>query len=161
MEFQIGDQVVHPIHGVGIIKTFSKQIFFSEQAQSYYQVDIETAMVWVPISEEGTSVLRKVAPKASLNECRKLLRQHPVPLDQDRRIRGLQVARLLKDRMLPALCETVRDLTAHSKKKPLGITENELLKKTVKALTNEWAASDGVTVQAALAEIESLLHAGN
>lgn len=158
MQFQIGDQVVHPIHGVGTVKTVSEQVFFGEKVQLYYQVAVQTATVWVPSDKQGSSILRKVAPKESLNECRKLLKQHPGSLDHDRRVRVVEVTRLLKDKMLPALCETVRDLTAFSRQKPLGVTENELLKKTFKALCDEWAAADGVTVRTALDEIESLLH---
>ena len=161
MQFQIGDKVVHPVHGVGTIKTFSKQEFFGDQTKEYYQVIAGTATVWVPINDQGFTVLRKIAPKESLNECRRLLRRHPVALDRDRKIRGLELAHLLKDRKLPDLCETVRDLQAHSQQKPLGSTESELLRKTLKALSEEWAACDGVTASTAMGEIESLLHEGH
>jgi RNA polymerase-interacting CarD/CdnL/TRCF family regulator len=80
LPFLGGDQVVHPAHGVGIIKTFSKQLFFGDQTQSYYLFTFLKTTVWIPI---------------------------------------------------PALCETVRYLTAHSQQKPLGIIESELLNKTV------------------------------
>lgn len=157
MQFQIGDRVVHPVHGVGTIKTFSKQLFLGEKAHEYYQVIAGKATVWVPVNDQGFTVLRKVAPKESLDECRGLLRQRPIPLDRDCKIRELEIARLLKDKLLPALCETVRDLTARSRQTPLGRVEGELLKKTFKALCDEWAASDGVSVETALGEIESLL----
>lgn len=161
MQFQIGDRVVHPVHGVGTIKTFSKQLFIGEKVQEYYQVIAGTATVWVPINDQGSTVLRKIAAKESLNECRRLLKRHPGPLDRDRKIRGLELAQLLKDKLLPALCETVRDLKAYSQQTHLGITESELLKKTFKALCDEWAASDGVTAKIALGEIESLLQQGS
>ena len=157
MQFQIGDRVVHPVHGVGIIKTFSKQLIFGEKSHEYYQVIAGKATLWVPINDQGSTVLRKIAPKGSLNECRKLLRRNPVPLNRDRKIRELELAHLLKDKLLPALCETVRDLQAHSRQTPLGRIEGDLFKKTFKALCDEWAASDGVTPQTALGEIESLL----
>ncbi|MBI5305720.1 MAG: hypothetical protein HY868_26565 [Chloroflexi bacterium] len=159
MQFQIGDMVVHPVHGVGTIMTFSKQQLF-EKAYDYYQVIAGNVTVWVPINDQGTTVLRKIASKESLNECRKLLRRRPVPLDRDRKIREVEIAHLLKGRLLPALCETVRDLKAHSQQKPLGRIEGELLKKAFKALCDEWAASDGVTPKTALGEIESLLQEG-
>lgn len=156
MQFHVGDKVVHPVHGVGTIKTFSQQSFFGE-TRAYYEVVAGTATLWVPSNERGFSVLRKVAPKGSLVECRRLLKQHPVPLDRDRKIRELEIARLLKGKLLPALCETVRDLTAHSRQTPLGRIEGDLLKRTFKALCDEWAASDDVTPQTALGEIASLL----
>jgi CarD family transcriptional regulator len=160
VQFQIGDRVVHPVHGVGTVKTFSKQVFFGDKTQDYYQVIAGTATVWVPVNDQGSTVLRKIAAKESLNECRRLLKRHPIPLDRDRKVRGLELAHLLKDKSLPDLCETVRDLQAHSHQMPLGVIESDLLKKTFKALCDEWAASDNVTSSIALGEIESLLQQG-
>jgi CarD family transcriptional regulator len=161
MQFHVGDKVVHPVHGVGTIKTFSKELFSGARTQDYYQVTAGKATLWVPVNEQGSTVMRKIAPKESLNECRRLLRHQPVPLDRDRKIRGVEIARLMKDKLLPALCETVRDLQAHSQQTPLGRTESDLLKKIFKALCDEWAAADGVTSQTALGEIESLLQEGH
>jgi RNA polymerase-interacting CarD/CdnL/TRCF family regulator len=161
LQFQIGDMVVHPVYGVGTIKTFSKQLFAGEQSHEYYQVIAGKSTLWVPINDQGSTVLRKIAAKGSLNECRKLLKRNPVPLNRDRKIRELEIARLLKDRLLPALCETVRDLQAHSRQTPLGRIEGDLLKKTFKALCDEWAAAEGVTTLAALGEIESLIQEGH
>jgi CarD family transcriptional regulator len=155
MQFRVGDRVVHPIHGVGIVKTFSK-----EEAHDYYQVATGTATVWVPINAEGHAGLRKIAPKESLNECRKLLRGRPVPLEKNRQLRQLEIVKRLKDSLLPELCGMVRDLRARSRDKPLGITEDNLLRKIYKALGDEWAAVDGVPTQTALHEIESLLQEG-
>jgi CarD family transcriptional regulator, regulator of rRNA transcription len=157
MQFQIGDQVVHPVYGVGTIKTLSKQRFAGERMRQYYEVATGGPIVWVPINEQGSTVLRRIALKQSLAECRQLLSSAPVLMDKDRKIRQLEIATRLQGGLLPALCEMVRDLRAQSQRKPLGITEDNLLRKTFKALCDEWAASDGVTAQTALHEIESLL----
>ena len=157
MQFQIGDQVVHPVYGVGTIRTLTKQRFGGEKMRQYYEVATSGPVVWVPINEQGATVLRGIASKQSLGGCRQLLSSDPVPLDKDRKIRQLEIATRLKGGLLPALCEMVRDLRAQSQRKPLGITEDNLLRKTYKALCDEWAASDGVTAQTALHEIESLL----
>ena len=157
MQFQIGDQVVHPVYGVGTVKTLTKQRFAGEKMRQYYEVATGGPTVWVPINEQGSTVLRKIALKKSLGACRQLLSSDPIPLDKDRKTRQLEIAMRLKGGLLPALCEMVRDLRAQSQRRPLGITEDDLLRKTFKALCDEWAASDGVTAQTALHEIESLL----
>ncbi len=157
MHFQIGDQVVHPVYGVGTVKTLTKQRFAGEKMRQYYEVATGGPIVWVPINEQGSTVLRGIASKHSLSECRRLLKGHPIPLDTDRKKRQLEIADRLKGSLLPALCEMVRDLRAQSQRKPLGVTEDNLLRKTFKALCDEWAASDGVTAQTAIDEIESLL----
>jgi CarD family transcriptional regulator len=161
MQFRVGDRVVHPIHGVGVVKTFSKQQGSGVDEHDYYQVTTGSATVWVPINAEGFAGLRKIAPKESLPECRKLLKGRPVPLEKNRQLRQLEIAKRLKGSLLPELCGMVRDLRARSRDKPLGITEDNLLRKIYKALGDEWAAVDGVPTQTALHEIESLLQEGN
>ncbi len=160
MQFQVGDKVVHPVYGVGVVTAFTQQQLLGDKTQAYYQVIARTTTILVPINDQGFTVLRKIAPKASLNECRKLLKGRPIPLNQDRKLRELELANHLKDRLLPALCETVRDLSAYGKQKTLGATASNLLKRSLQALCDEWAASDGVTAQTALCEIESLLQQG-
>ncbi len=157
MQFQIGDQVVHPVHGVGTVANFSKQRFAGAKAQRYYVVTSRRFTVWAPVNEQGLSVLRGVASKNSLKSCRRLLKSPPVPLGKNPQMRKREIAHRLKDRLLPSLCRLVRDLRAESRQKPLGPAESELLQKTFQALSDEWAASDGVTSQSALVEIESLL----
>ena len=78
-------------------------------------------------------------------------------LDRDHKRRQYEIADRLKGGLLPAKCEMVRDLRAQSQVKPLGITDDALLRKTFKAVCDEWAASDGVTAHSALQEIELLL----
>lgn len=160
MEFQIGDQVVHPIHGVGTVKTVSTQSFTVGQLRQYYEVVAGGLTVWVPVDDQGTTVLRGITPKGSLHECRRLLSSRPVPFDASPKIRQLELAERLKGGLLPALCQTVRDLSASGTHRTLPATEGRLLKRISKALCDEWAASAGVRAQDALSEIEGLLQAG-
>ena len=157
MQFQIGDQVVHPVHGVGTITTFSTQRFVGAIARHYYEVTHPRATVWVPVDEKGQTVLRGIASKGSLKGCRKMLKGAPVPLSKNRQLRQNAIAHHLAGRSLLSLCRIVRDLRAESHQKPLGSIEGELLHKTFQAVCDEWAASAGVTSQFALTEIESLL----
>jgi CarD family transcriptional regulator len=157
MQFQVGDQVVHPVHGVGTITAFSKQRFIGAIARSYYEVTYRSATVWVPVNEQGQSVLRGIASKNSLKSCRRLLKSPPVPLVKNRQQRQREIAQRMGARSLLSLCRIVRDLSAAGREKPLGSIESNLLHKTFQALCEEWAASDGVTSKLALDEIESLL----
>ena len=157
MQFQIGEQVVHPVYGVGTVKARTRQRFGGETLRQYYEVATGGPVVWVPIDEHGSTVLRGIASKSSLGECRRLLTSHPMLLDRDRKRRQFEIADRLKGGLLPAKCEMVRDLRAQSQVKPLGITDDTLLRKTFKAVCDEWAASEGVTAHSALQEIELLL----
>ena len=85
----------------------------------------------------------------------------PIPFNSDRPTRQIEITTRLKGGLLPALCVTVRDLRARSKGIPLGATENALLKRVLKAVCDEWAASKGITIHAAEREVEDLLQGGS
>lgn len=150
---------MHPVHGVGTVKTLSKQNFNGDKAQSYYEVTNPRITVWVPIDEQGATVLREVASKDSLKSCRKLLKSRPIPLGKNPKTRKREIESRSEEKLLPSLCKLVRDLWAESQQKPLGRVEGDLFRKKFKALCDEWAASEGVPFQTALNEIESLLQA--
>lgn len=161
MTFQIGDRVVHPIHGVGTVKTLSEQQFGRAPMRRYYEVTTAGPTVWVPIDEQGHAELREIATKSSLAECRDLLLGDPIPFDSNREIRQLEIATRLKGGLLPVLCKMVRDLRARDWGVALGVAEKDLLRKISKSLCDEWAASDGVSPAKAFHEIEDLLREGS
>ncbi len=160
MQFQVGDYVVHPVHGVGTIKTVSTQAFSAGQTRRYYEVATSGPTVWVPMDEQGATVLRGVAPRQVLRECRRLLSSDPVALNKNHQLRQLEIAARLKEGSLPSLCAAVRDLRARSAHTPLGAAEERMLRRLYKALCEEWAASEGVSAPAAEREIETLLKGG-
>ncbi len=160
MQFAIGDQVVHPLHGVGTVKALSRQRFGTGVTRQYYEVVTDGPTLWVPIDADGLTVLRGIASKHTLNECRHLLSNDPRPFDTNHRLRQVEIAARLKGGLLPALCEMVRDLRARGARAPLPATEERVLRRIYKALGDEWAAAEGVSARAALKEIESLQQDG-
>jgi len=160
MQFEIGDQVVHPFYGVGIVKTLTAQQFGGAATREYYEVAADGITVWVPIDEQGLTVLRGIDSKHLLAECRQLLSSDPVVLERNPHMRQLEIATRLKGGLLPALCEMVRDLRARSSQAPLGQTEDRVLRRIFKVLCGEWAAAAGLSAQAAEREIENLLREG-
>ncbi len=157
MEFQIGDRVVHPVHGVGTVKAITRDQFTGQKTRQYYEVAADSSTVWVPIGDEGVTVLRAIAPKASLTKCRRLLKSEPLPLNKDFRQRQLEISTRLKGGRMPDICEMVRDLRARSREMTLNAAEDALLRRISKALCDEWAACEGVSSAVALQEIEGLL----
>ncbi len=157
MRFQVGDQVVHPVYGVGTVKACTEQQFAGDETRRYYQVVTSGPTLWVPIDGQGGTVLRGIASRSTLDECRKLLISTPVAFDRNRKVRQMEIAARMKDGSLPSLCTMIRDLTAQRWAKSLGTNEERLLEKATKALSEEWAASAGVSPVNALREIEGLL----
>lgn len=160
MPFQVDDQVVHPGHGTGHIVGLVTKRFFDAEARLYYEIAIQNSTVWVPVDSGPADGLRLVTPKRELARFRNILRSRPAPLTADQRQRRLDLQTQLRTGSLQAVCEVVRDLTAHGWRKPLREAEAATLRKAREGLCQEWAAAEGVSVQRAAEEVDALLLEG-
>ena len=157
MPFKVDEFVVHPTHGVGHIVRLEEKRFFGEESCLYYEVATQNSIVWVPVEADKAVGLRQLTAKYDLARYRSLLKSRPTPLNQDHRKRHLELGDRLKQGSFQAVCEVVRDLTAHGWRKPLSEGGAALLRQIRENLCREWAASDGVSLAEAIQEVESLL----
>jgi len=157
MQFNVGDVVVHPAHGVGRIVKLEEKRLFGAEARLYYELSTAKSTVWVPVEGNLTAALRPVTSKNALAHYRNLLKSRSAALDKDHRQRNLELNARLKDGSFQAVCAVIRDLTAHGWKTPLNDGDAALLRKTRENCYQEWAAAAGVQVTQASQEIEALL----
>jgi len=156
MTFKVGDQVVHPQHGVGYIVNLEDREFEPGVARRYYEISILGSTVWVPM-DLSISGLRKLARKGEIALCREILESHPSPLGGDTRSRQSELASRLKQGSIHTQCEIVRDLYAYGEhKSPYG-TIAGFYRQTQNVLCQEWAIVEGVTLPEAVEEVSSLL----
>ncbi|HAV76873.1 MAG TPA: hypothetical protein DCX53_05905 [Anaerolineae bacterium] len=155
--FKIGEQVVHPQHGVGKVIKLDDRAFGSGVKRQYYEISIPGgSTVWVPL-DPPTFGLRKLADKRVIAQCRKILSSHPSPLADDARVRQSELAARLKEGTLTAQCEVVRDLYAYGEHKSLYGTIANFFRTTQDVLYQEWALVEKITVAEAAQEISALL----
>ncbi|HSM72423.1 MAG TPA: CarD family transcriptional regulator [Anaerolineales bacterium] len=158
MTFEIGDQVVHPQHGVGKIVKVDDRAFGSDVTRKYYEVSIEGtgSTLWVPLDPPSYG-LRKLATKKDIDECRKVLASQPEPLSDDARSRQSNLAERLKEGKISVQCEVVRDLYAFGEHKSLYGTIANFFRQTQDVLCEEWALVEGIPLAEAVQEVTSLL----
>ncbi len=157
MQFRVGDKVFHPVHGVGQIATVEMKNFVGNISRLYYQIASEKSTAWIPVEVQETVGLRLLTTKRDLARFRTLLKSRPAPLTNDHGRRRLEIAKRLKEGSLQVMCEAVRDLVARGWHKPLSTTEAASLRNVREAVSQEWAAADGVSITDADREIEALL----
>src|SRR5688572_434365 len=96
MTFEVGDQVVHPQHGLGQVVKLEAREFDSGVTRQYYEISMPAgSTVWVPV-DLGTAGLRKPAERSDIDRCRKILASRPVPLADDSRFRQANLSARLK-----------------------------------------------------------------
>jgi RNA polymerase-interacting CarD/CdnL/TRCF family regulator len=159
MTFQVGDQVIHPRHGLGQVTGLAVKQFVEGEKRPFYEIAFPGSTLWVPLNLANTGI-RRLTEKSEVASCRRVLQAHAVPLNADFRSRQIELKDHLKEGTLTARCEVVRDLTAYSWHKPLNGAAAVFLQNTLDVLYQEWATVEGITPAEATSEIESLLEKG-
>jgi RNA polymerase-interacting CarD/CdnL/TRCF family regulator len=159
MSFKIGDRVVHPRHGLGHVKHLAVKQFVQGEKRPFYEISFPDSTLWVPFNL-STSGIRKLTGKSEIASCRSLLKSPATALNADPRLRQKELSDHLKLGTLTAHCEVVRDLAAHGWNKPLGGAMSAFLKATQDVLCQEWAEVEGISLEQASEEVESLLEIG-
>jgi RNA polymerase-interacting CarD/CdnL/TRCF family regulator len=157
MQYKLGDFVVHPNHGVGKIVRIEEKQFFEAEPSLYYEISIRNGTVWVPVKEASAADLRTVVKKKDLSHFRNYLKSPPIVLDTDYRKRQAEISARLREGTFEIMCEVVRDLTAHSWKKPLSEGDAALLHKVQENLCYEWSVAEGIPLEDAHREVETIL----
>ena len=155
MLFNVGDWVVHPLHGVGqVISLERKQL--AKEAQLYYEIAIFKGTLWVPVDMPLVG-LRGVTTKGDLPRYRRVLKSSPGLLNKDYHQRRGELQERLRQGTFQGKCEVVRDLTAYGWPKRLSEVDAALLRRARDSLCQEWATAEAVTVVEATQEVEALL----
>jgi len=157
MRYKVGDYVVHLAHGMGQIANLEKKQLFGGEARLYYEVVTQKSTVWVPVESATEGTLRSLTAKSELAHYQQILKRKPEALNADRRLRQVELNDRLKQGSFQAICEVVRDLTAHGWRKPLSDADAALLRRISDNLCQEWAAAAGVTVAEANQQVNALM----
>jgi len=158
VKFAIGDKVVHPHHGVGVVAGLEEKQFKPNAARLYYVVSIPNTTLWVPV-DLSLSGLRKLSLKGELEHCQQVLQDTPRALTTGKDLLTNLSVRIKQGRLI-AQCEVVRDLSALGWQKPLYDSLAEFQRTILNVLCQEWAAVKGITQAEASYEIIGLLQKG-
>jgi len=156
MDFKIGDQVVHPKYGLGIVRNVEDREFEPGVMRRYYEISMPGTTLWVSL-EMPTFGLRKLTVRSEISRCRIILASDPAPLIENARDRQTEMADRLKLGTIAAHCEVVRDLYAYFADKPSSGRIGGFLQVVQNVLCQEWAAVEGVALLDAVEEIRVLL----
>ena len=154
--FQVGDQVIHWVYGLGEIIQIEEKVLSGHTGQ-YYVVQIRDLTLWVPINETGEHCLRLPTPASDFQKLFRLLASPGEPLSTNHFSRKTQLTELLKDRTLEATCRVVRDLVYHKRTNRLNENDNSILKRARNFLLKEWSAALSVPVYQAERDLRNLL----
>jgi CarD family transcriptional regulator len=158
IEFEVGQKVVYPGHGVGQIQTIEiKEI--AGTSISFYMIRIleSDVTVMVPLNKVDNVGLRPTATEADVKEVYLMLRDKKVVVEQttwNRRYR--EYMEKIKTGSVFEICEVLRDLCVIREDKILSFGERKMLELAKGLLVKELAIAEGTDEPTVEAQIEGI-----
>ncbi|MCA1554310.1 MAG: hypothetical protein LC737_08030 [Chloroflexi bacterium] len=162
MAFRIGDKVVHPSHGAGVICGIETHAMNNAVSSSYYVISLMSAgsrRVLVPVNNVIMIGLRSAMARSKMGEVLETLNGRPAPMSNSFTERQSQLSQLLKSGDPKRWAELARNLYWRGTKKKLSATDLEYYTRSRDMLAGEIALSEGCTIEVAIKRIEDKLRA--
>ncbi|SFC84051.1 transcriptional regulator, CarD family [Bacillus sp. 491mf] len=144
--FQIGDNIVYPMHGAGIIEAIEEKEFSGEK-QQYYVIKMSNSnmQVMIPMGKISSSGIRPVTDIIALKHIIHIF-QHG---ETDKLLPWKQRYKVNTDKIktgeIQEGAEVVRDLMRINKEKALNTSEKKMLDNAHEFLISELGLIKGIT----------------
>jgi RNA polymerase-interacting CarD/CdnL/TRCF family regulator len=160
--FQVGDAVIHPHRGAGMVVNIEKlQCLGSDKW--YYSitlVDGSGTQVWVPVNEAERDGVRQPISKSQLGRVWRILRAEAEPLPVDHKERHQLLQEKISSDVFGVVAEAVRDMFWKDHRvRSLTIEGKRLYERGMMLLASEIAVVQGCDFTAAGAMISDILGA--
>jgi CarD family transcriptional regulator len=145
MTFQVGERVVYPNHGVGVIENVSARTF-GTQMERFYLLRLATnsLTVMVPFSHVGQVGLRKVNRNGEIGKMLNFLAAGECRNCPDWKNRFKENSVKMQNGSLQEVAEVFKGLAKIQAGKPLSFREKKMLDRARLMLVSELATSRGL-----------------
>lgn len=149
--FSLGDKVVYPMHGAGVIETVEKKEILGE-VKNYYvlKMPIGEMKLMIPVDNVNNIGLRRIIDNGLVSKVYEILKQGAVLNDSNWNKRYRDNMLKMKTGDIFEVAQVVRDLTYRDREKGLSTGEKKMLVSAKQMLVSEIALStnnDGKNVQ--------------
>jgi CarD family transcriptional regulator len=159
--FDIGDKVVHPTYGAGLVMSIEKQDLL-EQYHRYYVIDlaVDDRTLMIPVSKAEEIGLRSISQGVALSQMWHTLGAEAETLPDDYKRRQERIQEKLKTGDAIKVAEVIRDLSALKREDHLTSFDTKLLDRAQQFLACEVALVEGVQVSEAERMISEIMDNG-
>lgn len=156
--FEVGDKVVHPAHGAGVVARIEEKELL-EGFTSYYIIELAATdmKLMIPVRTAEEIGLRPVARPAQIEAIYRTLQSEPRDLINDFKKRQALLTEQLKSGDIVDVAEVVRDLYWRNLASQLSPTESRQLESAKQQLAGELSLAEDIAVEESLAQIDRLL----
>ena len=162
MAFQIGEKVVYPNQGVGIIEQISTRNLTGHPEMFYLlKLNSSSLRVMVPISNVGNVGLRKVVRGKDVDIILEFLRKGHCKTQQDWKGRFKENSEKMRSGSLQQVAEVFKSLLVLSQGKSLSFREKKMFDRSWQLLVDEIAVARGEARETIEAELVQALTRSN
>ena len=158
MDFKVGDKVVYPNHGVGVIEQVARKSI-GNTISSYYCLRILStdSTVMVPVGNTSTVGLRKVLTRREVLRVMEVLKNGEVATYDDWKGRFQANSEKMRTGDIRAVAEVLKSLTILSEVKPLSYRERKMLDRARFLLISEVAEASNKNSEVVESQIDTAL----
>ena len=161
MQFKVGEKVVYPAHGVGVIESVQSRTIAGTEKKFYMLRFLESDMtIMVPMENVASVGLRRIIGKDMVSKVYKILRDKKVEIDQqtwNRRYR--EYMEKIKSGEPKQIAEVLRDLYVLKNDKDLSFGERKMLDTAKSLLVKELSIAQGLEEDEIEAKFSAIFHA--
>ncbi len=159
MEFRIGDKVVYPNHGVGIIEQITARSVNGGDAEKYYMLRIHSnaSLVMVPLTNVKSVGMRKIIKRSEVDSLFKLLQEDIFEPEADWKGRYKDHSEKMRTGSIFQVAEVLRNLMYLSFKKSLSFREKRMLDRAKQLIVSEVATVRGTAEKSVEDQIDRIM----
>ena len=156
--FQIGDKVVHPMHGAGVIDSIVQRKV-AGQVQEYYQLKLSVGnmVVMVPTDNTGGIGMRPVVSGAKAEELMTAMEGIEVDMTQNWNRRYRENLERLKSGDLLEVARVVKGLRQRESQRGLSNGERKMLHTAKQILISELVLAQSLPYETVESSVDSVL----
>src|ERR1700691_6485997 len=154
MDYKIGDKVVYPNHGVGLVEQISYGVL-NGRTERYYMIRIISSglRVVVPQSNAETVGLRAVIRTSDASKVLGFLETGKLNSHHDWKHRFKETSERMRTGSLLEVAVVLKSLVSLSRSKPLSFREKKMLERAKYLLVSEMATARNTTAENAEATV--------
>lgn len=156
--FKVGDKVVYPMHGAGIIEAIEEREVLGELKRYYImRMPIGDMKVMIPVSNSDGIGLREVVNREEVKKVFDILRAQKTKMSGNWNRRYRANLEKIKSGDIYEVAEVVRNLAHRDKEKGLSTGERKMLDSARQILISELVLAQGIEETTARTAIDEML----
>jgi CarD family transcriptional regulator len=156
--YSVGDKVVHPGYGPGIIRDVERRQVIGE-AKRYYVIEMQSGggTLMTPVAKADEVGLRPAVSPAKLKKLLHSLTESPQLLSEDFKERQTEIEERLRVGDVFTSAEALRDLAWHGQLHNLTKRDTQLMQRAEELVAGEVALVEEIELKAAHEQVQAIL----